>query len=482
MKKLISVLFKTHKYTGIVISAFFLMWFISGVVLIYHPYPRVSEARFNQMKETLPSSLPDLNYISERVEGKIQGLRIREFQGQTLMDVKTKEKRYQLTTDTLQDVKPIDFSCVEQIAKQWVDAPITKVDTLHKRRQWVLFTRYERALPIYKFYFADKYKSQLFVSGKTGDVQQLTTAKQRFWAYVGAIPHKLYVPALRRNTELWKGCFVVGASFCLAAALTGFIYGLYIFIRRERIKGQWGNPYRKRWQRVHFSMGLIFGLFCISWAVSGIFAMQRVPQWLIKTEAPYVFDKTRLWGKGLLPMDAYKLGFDKLKQEYPQLKEITLARYAEVPAYIIIEGENERYIDASGEDVKILDIPEQTIENGFRKIYGEDTPIKISVLDKYDNYYVSFKGSYALPVYKVEVDNNDEDLYYVDPHDGYIKYLNKNKKADKWLFSGLHYFNVPWLVSRPAIWTICIWLLCAGCAVVCLSGLVLGIKSIFKRK
>ena len=482
MKKLIPFLFKIHKYLGLFISAFFLMWFVTGVVLIYHPYPRVSEQLVNGKKEVLADSLPDIKYISDRVEGTVKSLKVRQFQGQTLIDVKTQEKKYQLTTDTLQDIKPVDYLCVEKVAKQWIDAPIKRVDTLHKRSQFVLFTKYEKELPIYKFHFDDKYKTQLFVSGTTADVQQLTTAKQRFWAYVGAIPHKLYIPALRRNTQMWMDSFVVGATICLVAALTGFVLGLYIFIRRKRVKGEWGNPYRKRWQRIHFSFGLVFGIFLISWAVSGLFAMKRVPQWLIKTEAPYVFDKTKLWGKNILPTDTYKLGFDKLHQEYPQLKEIKLSRFAEIPVYIIIEGENERYIDASGEDVKILEIPQQTIENGFRKIYGEHVPMKISLLEEYDNYYINLRRTYTLPVYKVEVDNNDRDLYYVSPTDGYIKYLNKNKKADRWLFNGLHYLNLPGLFSKPVLWTICIWVLCGGCAVVCLSGLILGIKSLFKRK
>ncbi len=482
MKKFLPILFKSHKYIGLFISAFFLMWFVTGVVLIYHPYPSVSEKLVNEKKEVLPSSLPDLDYIAQRVEGEIKSVRIREFQGQTLMDVKTSKQKYLLTTDTLQDIKPIDYLCVEKVARQWSDAPIKRVDTLRKRSQWVLFTRYEKELPIYKFHFDDKYKTQLFVSGTTADVQQLTTAKQRFWAYVGAIPHKLYIPALRRNTQMWMDSFVVGASICLVAALTGFILGIYIFVRRKKVKGEWGNPYRKRWQRIHFSFGLIFGIFLISWAISGLFAMKRVPQWLIKTEAPYVFDKTKLWGKNILPTDTYKLGFDKLHQEYPQLKEIKLSRFAEIPVYIIIEGENERYIDASGEDVKILEIPQQTIENGFRKIYGEHVPMKISLLEEYDNYYINLRRTYTLPVYKVEVDNNDRDLYYVSPTDGYIKYLNKNKKADRWLFNGLHYLNLPGLFSKPVLWTICIWVLCGGCAVVCLSGLILGIKSLFKRK
>ena len=58
----------------------------------------------------------------------------------------------------------------------------------------------------------------------------------------------------------------------------------------------------------------------------------------------------------------------------------------------------------------------------------------------------------------------------------------ENKKADKWLFSAIHYLNIPWLITRRALWTICMWVLCGGCAMVCLSGVILGIKSLLRRK
>lgn len=482
MKRLVSILFKAHKYTGIFISAFFLMWFVTGIVLIYHPYPRVSEQLCNSHKEVLPSSLPELDWIGDRVEGDLQAVKIRQFQGQTLIDVKTKDKKAQLTTDTLQEIKPVDFKCVVNIARGWTDAPVAKVDTLHRREQWVLYSKYDKELPIYKFHFDDKDKTELFISGQSAQVLQLTTRKERFWAYVGAIPHKLYFPFIRRNTDAWMDTVVVGGSVCFAAALTGFLYGLYLFFRRKRVKGKFGNPFKKRWQRIHFSFGLVFGLFTVAWGISGIFSMSRVPQWIIRTEAPFTFNKTRLWGKGLLPADTYKLGFNKVKEAYPQLKEITLARFADIPAYIIIEGENERYLNASSDEVEILQIPESTIVEGFGKMYGKDVPVKVSLLEEYDNYYVNLRGTYTLPVYKVEVDNNDKELYYVSPDDGYIKYLNKNKKADKWLFSAIHYLNIPWLITRRALWTICMWVLCGGCAMVCLSGVILGIKSLLKRK
>ena len=55
MMKVIGFLFKLHKITGLSIAVFFLMWFITGIVLIYHPYPKVSEKLLYDKKENLPS-------------------------------------------------------------------------------------------------------------------------------------------------------------------------------------------------------------------------------------------------------------------------------------------------------------------------------------------------------------------------------------------------------------------------------------------
>ena len=164
------------------------------------------------------------------------------------------------------------------------------------------------------------------------------------------------------------------------------------------------------------------------------------------------------------------------------MKQVEWVRFADIPAYRVIEGENERYIDASGTEVVALNVPQKTIEEGFRKIHGDDVKMTVTVLDKYDNYYVNLRRTLELPVYKVELDDDDHNLYYVNPRDGYIRYLNKNKIVDKWLFSAIHYLNMGWIISRPALWTFCLWFLCIGCGIVCLTGVVLGVKTWFIRK
>ena len=468
MKNVLGLLFDVHKITSLSIAVFFLMWFITGIVLIYHPYPKVSEKLLYDKKETLPSSLPDLSSVLSKMGDKVKSLSLKQFQGQTLF-----------STDKAPD---ITYSVVERVAKHWIDAPIERVDTLKEREQWVLFTKYDKELPIYKFYFDDAERHELFISGRTAEVLQMTTAKQRVWAWIGAIPHKFYVPCIRRNVETWQNTVAIVSGICLMAALSGWILGICLWIKNCQKKRVWGNPYKKRWSRWHFSFGLAFGIFLIAWAVSGIFAMQRVPQWLVPMEGDYSFKSSRLWGRGMLPMEAYQLDYRKLKETYPDLKEVEWCRYADIPTYRIITGEEELLIDASGDEVRPLLIPEKTIVKGLKKIHGEEVDMKVSLIDEFDNYYLSRRVSLELPVYKIEVEDANGSLYYVNLETGYIRYLNNNKMVRKWLFNGIHYLDVSWLGARPWLWYTCIWVLCGGCLVVCVSGLVLGFRKLLSKR
>ena len=483
---MLKFLFKTHKYVGGFIAIFFLMWFVTGVILVYHPYPRISKQMINERMETIgTASLPDVASIAARADEKVEALSLRQFQGQTLFEVKAGKKKQTLVADTLQDqrVKPITFATIEHEASKWNEAPIVRVDTLHEREQWVLYSMYDNMLPIYKFYFDDEQQVQLFVSGKNAEPIQFTTRSQRFWSWVGAIPHKLYFPYIRKDVDRWKAWIVASGSICLVASLSGFLMGIILLVKRYKQKKRWEIPYRRGWKRWHYIMGLVFGAFLVWWSISGIFSMSRVPQWLVPTKAEFSFNKSRLWGKGMLPLEAYQLDYRKLQEHYPELKMIEWVRFADIPAYRVIEGENERYIDASGTEIVPVNVPQKTIEDGFRKIHGEDAKMTVTLLEAYDNYYLNFRRTMELPVYKVELDDEDHNLYYVNPRDGYIRYLNKNKIVDKWLFSAIHYLNMGWLVNRPVLWTICLWFLCIACGVVCLSGVVLGMKTWFgKRK
>lgn len=482
MKKSIRFLFGAHQLTGCVIALFFLMWFLSGLVLIYHPYPRLSDQQLNRMKEPLPDSLPDLPSIETRAGGKLKALSIRQFQGQTLVSVRTADSSFTYTTDHAETVKPITFDFIQSEARRWFDAPIVRVDTLRERVQWILYSKYDRLMPIYRFYYDDKEAHELFISGKTGEAQQLTDRGQRFWAWLGAIPHKFYLPFIRKDLDLWDTTITIGGAFCLTAALSGLILGIYLCVKTYRQRGGLRNPYRKTAYRWHYALGLIMGIFLVTWGISGLFAMQRVPKWLVPYKGKYVLPASDLWGKGLLPADAYQLDHRALTEAYPALKEIHWTRFGDLPAYEIVEGEETHFIDASSpEEIKELLISEQIVEKAVRRLHGDEVAFNISLINRYDNYYLSYKHAYPLPAYKVVVDDENRSRYYIDPKSGYVRYLNKNKMVKRWVFNAFHYLNLKFLVERPALWTFCIWTLCLGGATVSATGVWLGIKFLRRK-
>ncbi len=478
MKRINRYTFSIHRIFGTVIALFFFMWFVSGLILIYHPYPRLSDSEVYAMKETLPDSLPCIQEYTERIPGAVKNIRVRQFQGQTLVELKTKDTTRLLCADTLQQVKPVTYATIEQIAREWVDAPIRRVDTLYERTQWILYSRYERELPIYRFYFDDAEKHELFVAKRTGEVQQLTDASGRFWAWMGAIPHKFYLPFIRKDVSIWQTSITVGGFLCLIASLTGFYLGIYLLLKRYKKKRQWEVPYKRFWYRWHYLIGLVFGIALIAWSVSGVFSMQRVPRWMIPMKGDYFFSYSKMWGKKPLAVEAYQLDYRKLKETYPELKEVAWTHYGEIPVYTIIEGENERLIDASKEEVRELFIPETTIIGGMKRLHGDSVQFHISLMEHYDNYYLDRDNSLPLPVYKVEVDDVDKTLYYISPETGYVRFLNHNKIVRKWLFSGIHYLNIQWLIERPVLWTIAIWLVCIVGAAFSFTGIWLGVRYI----
>ena len=130
-------LFRIHRWVGAVVGLFFLMWCLSGLVLVYHPFPYVDERDLQARMEPLPDSLPAVDSVAKRLpEGaaaKVRTVTVRRFQGQTLFDFETKDTTYTLCADSAEVRRPITAETIRNVARRWVDAPIARIDTLHSR-------------------------------------------------------------------------------------------------------------------------------------------------------------------------------------------------------------------------------------------------------------------------------------------------------------------------------------------------------------
>lgn len=483
---------KIHKVVALVIALFFVMWFITGIVLLYHKYPKVTEEdNYGYMQripaETLPAvaQLPGLTDTTEIINlsvcrnlgatvwtiGRSSGRK------ENAMDKKSRNSQlFVLTGDSLTVQHKITSSQIDSIACLWAgSAAIASVDTLRRRQQWILYDRYEKSLPILRYRFEDPEATEVFISQKNGEVVQKTTRSARIWAWLGAIPHKFYFPGIRTNTGRWKNVMLAGGLLCLAAALSGMYMGIYYLLKNKRKHHKFSSPFKKRMWRLHHVAGLIFGVFLMAWGISGALSTQRIPKWLIPYDGDYTVNASGLWGKKPLLLGDYKLDYRKILDVYHDVKSITWHHFGKQPAYIVVDGDREIFIDASRQDrVQPLKISKEEIEKAVRRYFGDEVSFDMTYMEDYDEYYLSARGLQPLPVWKIEIDNEDGSRLYISPGSGYVKYLNENRMAKKWLFSAAHYLDIKFFVMHPALRYLSLWILAAGCVLVIVTGLAIA--------
>ena len=172
-----------HRILGLILCILCFSWFISGIVMIYHSFPRVSqEDRFTRAEILDTNGLPAIQDVLLRLPAKIptRGLSLNNPYGDPVFSIGGGRQRIEIYADTNVVAPVINYALCENRAVRWcTNRKITRVDTLHSLDQWIPLAHYKREFPIYKFYFEGPEKYQLYVSSRTADILQFTNSKNR---------------------------------------------------------------------------------------------------------------------------------------------------------------------------------------------------------------------------------------------------------------------------------------------------------------
>jgi hypothetical protein len=109
---------------------------------------------------------------------------------------------------------------------------------------------------------------------------------------------------------------------------------------------------------------------------------------------------------------------------------------------------------------------------GRRAVPG--APVSEAVwLYAYDSYYYDRHGSRALPVLRMQFDDGERTLLYLDPFRGDVV-LNHGRlsRLERWLYNGLHSLDFPGLYNRRPLWDLVVVALSIG-------GLVLSATTVW---
>jgi len=451
--------------------------------MIFHRFPKVPVADKYACMDTLKGDLPDMDTVLEGLllnQDDVRKISLKTLGGNTYIEIATKDSTYKQCLDSTKQITGnIQYAYIEDYAKRWMStSDIVRVDTLYELEQWIPFGYLKKDFPIYKFYFGDQDKHQLYVSSFTGEALQLTNKTNRFWAWVGAIPHWVYFTSLRQNSQLWVDVVVwlsgVGCIMCIA----GIVIGIRSYLIIYRKKKKWKTPYKKPMYKWHHILGFIFGIFVFTFAFSGMMSLATVPKWMVKVHNPEL-QRTALISETVV-LQNYKVDYRQILTEYPgQVKSLEWTSFGNTPIYKVIIGNKMYFFNAENETLTKLHVNEDMLRLKLSAIHTE--PIAIHLMQEYDNYYIDREHTLSLPVYKVDVTDADNSTYYIDPDNGSIRYFNTNTKVRRWTYQVLHSFELGFLVKHPVLWNIVMWVTMIGGTLVSGTGVWLGIRYLRRK-
>ena len=455
------VLVYTHRWLGIVSGVLFIIWFVSGIVMIYARMPELDP------NERL-ARLPAINPASIRVmppaarDGDITRLTMSTLEGRPVVRLLARGRTQLSFADTGDAVPVVDADQAMRVARAFeggihnvrYDARLIDAD------QWSFGVR--GRMPMHRLAVDDAAGTMLYVTEIGGDVVLKTTASGRLWGGAGAVLHWLYFAPLRRNAALWNEVIVWSSIAGTVMCLVGLAWGLWRIspLRGYRLRDhrQW-SPYAG-WMRWHHYAGLIFGLVTTTWIFSGLLSMDPW-NWHPST-APTREQRQRVAGG---PIDVNDLTVDRVQRALrafaPTLpKEVEIVRfrgryYATAAAGIV--SFDEPQFGARDQVPADLVVGAANVAMNGVAIDG------MSWLDDYDAYYYDRDRHLSLPVLRVRYNDPQQTWLYFDPRRGAIvRKEERLSRLNRWLYHGFHSLDFPFLYYRRPLWDIVVILLSVG--------------------
>jgi hypothetical protein len=367
--------------------------------------------------------------------------------------------------------------------------------TLQHTDQWNLTQG--RDLPLHKLTVDDDHATQVYVSVHTGEVTNVTTRRSRTLAWIGVIPHWFYFEALRNNQPLWYRLVVwTAAGVCLLAVL-GLLLGIVQFRRATPFRLAAVIPYRGLW-RWHYVTGVVFGVFTLTWAFSGLlsmepFAWSNVNGLEVRRDVftGGALDLTRFatvdaasWTR-LVPGPIKEMEFVRIQgghyyivRQAADPRPEQLRERLHQPYYVTGRAEtNRRLVDASTHEVRGQPFDEKALVATLAAEHPGVPIIEWQVLTDYDSYYYSRARQTPLPVLRVKLGDPGETWLYVDPGLGQLlASVHRLNRVERWLYNGLHSLDFSFWYTRRPLWDAVMLTLLLGGMATSLLGAALGLR------
>ncbi|MCG5248402.1 PepSY domain-containing protein [Methylorubrum extorquens] len=470
-KRLRRWLYLGHRWLGILTCLLFAVWFVSGVVMMYVGFPRLTDAERR-------AALPPITWDRVAVEpedavgrtglerGTVRRLDLAMLDAEPVYRV-TPWKGPHLTISAT-DGRVVAATSVEQAlatARHHPAAgPVTNLG-LVERDQWTVPQRFNPLRPFHLIALGDAADTHLYISAVTGEIALDTNWHERFWNWFGAVPHWIYFTPLRSQLDLWRDVVLWLSGLGIVGAVTGMTVGVIrVRLRRRYARGA-VTPYRG-WMAWHHLGGLVAGTALVTFIASGWISMNP-NRWFSSREP----DQAAL--------SRYEGGYDTrppldravLTASCPQATEARFTRF-DGQAQTLLSCADNRVTTCCGASATLS--LERIVIAAGRLLPDHPRP-EIDLLTAEDLYWYSHHRERQLPVLRVRFTDAAETWFHIDPKTGEIlSRIDRSNRVYRWLFNALHSFDFMFLTQHRPIWDILVLILSIGGLLISISGAVIA--------
>jgi hypothetical protein len=467
---MMSAIVLLHRWLGIAFCLLFAMWFATGIVMHFVPFPSLTEAeRFAglapvdraQVKITVVDAVT-ASGISDATRARL----IQRSDGPIyLVSGPSRAAAVRASDGADASVASSDIALAiarDHARNRGLDAARAAIVARVDYDQWSVPNGFDRHRPLFRMALGDAAGTEVYVSSLTGEIVLDTARSERGWNLAGSVLHWIYPTVLRSNWWLWDRVVWTLSLLALIAAVLGAVLG---FTRIKLRGGLIGSPYRG-WHALHHLIGLAATVFVLTWIFSGWLSM----------------DHGRLFSRGqLTSAEAGVMNASPDWTAASSLDRPPISQSAREIEWFAFNGNLYRRdrMGLGGQTlIKAGDVPRDGLTKslGAHDVQGLTARLAAgcgasSVLADNDDYPAQSSVSGA-PVYRSRC---GELWFDIDGADGNVlQRLDSSRRAYRWFYSALHTLDFPALMAYPRLRDVLIVGLCALGLVFSVTGIVIG--------
>lgn len=476
-------LYLFHRWLGIGLGVVVVLWVISGMIMLFVGYPKLTPAEHLARLAPLSSDCcisPAQALAAIEPRSAPLSLRLTSAGGSPRYLLDSGDgPLVALDARSGERIGPIGPDEAMASARQFAGGGQVQMPELIEEDAWTRNSALNHERPLYRVQTADAEDRLLYISSHTGLVVRDATAHERAWNRLGAWLHWLYPLREVIPKAAWSVALIYGALLAALLTVLGMVIGLLRWRFAKPYRNGSRSPYPSGAGRVHHVGGLLGGSLLLVWLVSGALSME--PWGLFQNRS--TVDATLLQGSPLQP-DA--LGEDLALQRLHragivpvELEWRMLAGEAYLTA-VDARGKS-RILPAIGEAPARPYLDRAMLERNVRLAWPAQQ-LSLQWLQAEDfHYYGRDEPSLyshmprRLPVLRVRFDDPAATWLHIDPYSGaVIEQLDERRRGVRWLFKLLHSWDWPPLLQQPWLRDGVLLVASAAVLLISVSGVLLG--------